>query len=274
MSPADDHEDLRSQLKKAYEAPPSRKEFVDELGDQLRAELKAVQTAGDRPMAPQPRQRLGVFQVVSHRLTLAAAALLMTVSTGWLWWQKSQVQAARDQQASLRVEAEAGLQQVLAAMDRYDRAVHDGQKQTTRDVRLMRKEWLQSAVNGYETLAKEGGSAGSFQLELARAHLRLAEATVATGAKPQAIEQYRQGIAILEKRAQNLTEAAYRDVIANGYHNLGVLYRETGQTARADRAFEQALDSYRQLQPAPGQSVEHALKLGDLYSERALALAA
>lgn len=269
MFPSDDDVDFRSQLKKAYEAPAPDKEFVAQLGERLNAELEQVS-----PPSHHSRPLLQMWTVISSRLTLAAAALLLAFGSSWLWWQNSQLQATRDQQASLRNEAETGLQHVLAAMDRYDRAVQDSQKPTTRDVRMKRQEWLQSVVHGYETLAKTEAMTISPQWQLGRAYLRLAEGTASTGARAQAIEQYQRGVAILEKLIEPPAEGASRDELANAYHNLGVLYRETGQSALADRAFEQALESYRQRQPPPDQKGEYALKLGDLYSDRAIALAA
>jgi ABC-type amino acid transport substrate-binding protein len=280
MIPSDnsDHdEDLRSKLKNAWEAPPPREEFVAELEVRLQAELAAIAPLGASPVVASPSLPFRLFNVFTSRRMLAAAAIVLAVSTGWLGWQTSRLQAARDQQASLRNETATNLQQALAAIDRFDRAVHDGQKLTPRDVALMRKDGLQAAVAGYETLVKvgEGGATDASKLDLARAQLRLAQATAATGDKAQAIDRYLQGLSTLEQLAQNHPESAgYPDDLANGYHNLGVLYRDQGQTVQADRAFQQALNAYRHSRPGADADAERALRLGALYSERAVAQAA
>src|SRR5262249_20577145 len=207
MTPFDnDDEDLRSKLKRGYEAPLPRPEFVADLQARLEAELAAIAPKPSEPFAPPPTLPSRLFHTFTSRRLLAAAAILLAVTTGWLGWQNSRLQAARDQQAALRNETATNLQQALVAIDRYDRAVHDGQKPTPRDVALMRKDGLQAAVAGYETLVKDGSATDALKLDFARAQSRLAQATAATGAKAQAIDRYLQGLSVLEQLAQNHPE--------------------------------------------------------------------
>src|SRR5262249_41525357 len=180
-----------------------------------------------------------------------------------------------ENEALLRTDATTSLEQTLVPIDRYDRVMQDGQQPPGREVRQVRKECLQTAVQGYETLIKEDSGTDSLQLGLARAQLRLAQATAATGSKAQAIDGYLQGLSILERGAQNHPEsAAYQEDLANAYHSLGVLYRDLGQIAQADRAFQNAMDIYRRSEPRPAADSEQILRLAALYSERAVAQAA
>jgi serine/threonine-protein kinase len=242
----------------------------------LAEELRRFQ-AGE-PIAARPIGRLGrawrrcrrnpVVSTLTALLTLALVGGLISVTA--LWWRaESSRQAAVDNLA----EAEANFQLALEAVDQFCTRVSEDQRLQEHDLRRLRRQLLQTAVDFHHRFVAKHGDDNRLRAGLARAYFRLGRLTAEIDAKPKARAFYKEALSRFELLAgEHPGEAAYRHELAECYRNIALLDEETGQVREAEAALRKAEEITRGLvQDHPHhptylrQLVEVHAGLGGLY---------
>lgn len=238
-----DHDpiDLKKVLPEAYQGVPEPDPaFHAALQARLENELARM------PAAPAVTRQLSWFAwtrwVPPVNAVLVAAALILMITTAYL-----SVQHHRDHQAYVEsVQKQEQLEKdVLALIDDLDRPAQ------------ARPEWLRAVARVCrQTLAAPGLETPTSRGKLLA---RLAACEQELGEPAAAVQHYREAVPIWEGLCRSEPDQPeYRRELANCLHQLGVLYRESRQTAQADLAFQQALDAY-------GRLPERDLLVADTY---------
>jgi serine/threonine-protein kinase len=120
----------------------------------------------------------------------------------------------------------------------------------------LRRELLRAALDHYKEFARQKGADPEIQAELGRAHARLASIYMELGDRAQALEHYRNAVAIQEALlAKQPKNAALRRDLALALTGLGSFHQGAGSFDYARDAYQKALAQCEQLdRDSPGNS--------------------
>jgi serine/threonine-protein kinase len=178
------------------------------------------------------RHRTGVTAVGAAMLVAIAGLGAVLGVQAWannqLTAKNAQLDAAFHREAVVRKEAEANFNMALKAVDDYLTSVSENtlfKLQDSVDIRRLRQELLNSALTYYKTFVKQRSDDPLLRQQLARAHFRVAQISQEVESPKQAIEAYRQALAIWEPlvAAHPRDQELQRDVGAS-YLAVGRLY--------------------------------------------------
>jgi serine/threonine protein kinase/tetratricopeptide (TPR) repeat protein len=197
---------------------------------------------------------------------LVALLLVLAVGFAGVTWQWRRARAERD-------EAEASYQLTRRVVaDYFETLGRDPQLEDPGALPL-RKEMLQTALTHFQYLLQDRGDDADLQAGLATGYYRLGEITVLTGAPEEAIEPYRQAIAVQEELAGRHPDATrFRRDLARSYSGVGTVHRMLRQWPESHEAIEESLRIRKELaandpgDPALRRELAHSFQaLGFLH---------
>jgi tetratricopeptide (TPR) repeat protein len=147
-----------------------------------------------------------------------------------------------------RREARANFQLAMDAVEQYCTKVSEDLRLREQDLRPLRQQLLQTAVEFHEKFADKYADQPGLRAELGQACLRLGDLTAEIDARPRAIayfERARQIFHELSEAEQYRPE--HRESLAQAHAALGRLYGETGKRDEAEQALQTAVAILEQL---------------------------
>jgi serine/threonine-protein kinase len=200
-----------------------------------------------------------------HRTLATAAAAAVLVALVSLAVAATLLAAARDRERTARAKAEENFRLARDAVDRYHVQVSQTKLLGTPGMQGLRKELLATARDFYQRFVDERADDPALRADLGHAVMRLGSITAEIDSKTRAIRDYERALALFEELARG-PSADHREALATCQNDLARLYWETGQAARAETAYERALDLRGQLVQDHPESAEHARLLARTQS--------
>jgi len=240
--------DLETICLKCLEKEPSQRyaqaqDLADDLGRFLRGEpIRARKTPfWERAWKWAKRRPAAAALVVS---VVAAVGSLMGVSL----WYNDRLSAQRNiaiirgnEAAKERDQALANLRLARGAVDKYYTLVSLDPRLGDHDLENLRQELLRSAVAAYESFALQRGDDPEILSERGKVLGRLAEITAAIGTRTEALERFRQSLAVLEPLAARYPSVPeYQRALGVTLNNLGAEYSRGRDVELAERTYSRA----------------------------------
>jgi serine/threonine-protein kinase len=206
-----------------------------------------------------------------HRTLTAVAVAAVVVAAVCLGVATGLLTAAREREHRERARAEANFQLARAAVDRYYTEVSQEVLLDQPGMEDLRRRLLESARDFYRELVRQSSDDPAVRAELGRTHWRLAFITSAIDSKPQAVEDYRQAVAVFEELVRAYPEVrSYRYDLGKCYNNLGLTYSEIGRPAEAEAAYDQALALFEKLAAEDPAEPDYAKGVAATQNNRGL----
>jgi tetratricopeptide (TPR) repeat protein len=234
--------DLETVCLKCLQKDPRRRyASAGELAEDLR------RFAAGEPIRARPvgRPELLVRWCRRNPAVAALLTLLAVVVTGGvvtvvgLWLRAERMRDRAD--ANYR-EAQDNFRLAFEAVEQYCTRVGQDKRLQEKDLRPLRQQLLQTAVDFHEKFVERRGDDPGLRAELARAYLRLGGLTAEIDARPRAIDFYERAAALFEGLSQSAPDnAEYRRGLASARLHLGSLYDETGRPADGEAALLEAV---------------------------------
>jgi serine/threonine-protein kinase len=258
---------LRALAKDPADRYPSAMELAAEVQRWLAGEPVR---AWREPWRVRARRWLG-----RHRTAMSAAAAAALVALVSLAAATGLLAAANTRERSARAEAEENFRQARRAVDQYFTTVSEDQRLQEHDLRALRRQLLQAAVEFHRQFVSQRRDDPGLRAELGHAYLRLGQLTAETDAAPRAVAFYRQAVEVFETlRGQDPDAEDLQQDLAKAYHGLGWLYANTGRPGEAEPLFLNALAIAERLRQAksadPGRrrgEAEALLQLSAFYQK-------
>jgi serine/threonine protein kinase len=147
-----------------------------------------------------------------------------------------------------KTRADQNLAQARKAVKDYLTQVADNRLLKEADFHQMRRELLESALPFYQEFVKQKHDDPELEAERAEAYGDLGFLRQDLGDWEQALVEYEQQRAILERLVVNYpAKPAFRQGLAQGCRNVGLVYHHLRQTAKAEEALRRALTLLKSL---------------------------
>jgi tetratricopeptide (TPR) repeat protein len=228
-------------LKCLPKEPEKRYASAQELADDLRRFL-AGESIRARPvgraglLARWCRRKPAVAGLLATLAVVLAGGVITVVG---LWLRAERLRARAD--TNYR-EAQDNFQLALGAVEQYCTRVAEDKRLKEKDLRPLRQQLLQTAVDFHEEFVARHGDDPGLRAQLGRAYLRLGRLTTEIDARPRAIDCYEQGAALFEGLSRDDPgNADYRRGLAAARLGLGALYDQTGRPADGEAALRDAV---------------------------------
>jgi serine/threonine-protein kinase len=206
-----------------------------------------------------------------HRTLTAVAVAAVLVATVCLGVATGLLVAAREREHRERARAEANFQLARAAVDRYYTEVSQDVLLNQPGMEDLRRRLLETARDYYRELVRHSSDDPVVRAEYGRTHWRLAFITSAIDSKPQAVEDYRQAVAVFEELVGAYPEVrSYRYDLGKSYNNLGLTYSEIGQPAEAEAAYDRALALFEKLAAEDSAEPDYAKGVAATQNNRGM----
>jgi serine/threonine protein kinase len=231
-------------LKALEKNPADRYAAAKELADDLRHWLEDRPIRAQRPSLGQrarkwARRHRGA--AVATVVCLVAAVVALAISTGVIWYQKRQTEAARGEAEVQRREAIDSLNDAHAAVDQLISRAGGPELAETPNMEPLRRALLTDALHLYQNFLKRENAGPDLRLAAARAYIGAGGIQEQLGDLGPAEENTQQGMAlVLELSAREPARREFQDVLAAGWCNLGVIQRRTSRPGEAEEASKTA----------------------------------
>ncbi|HKI36944.1 MAG TPA: serine/threonine-protein kinase [Gemmataceae bacterium] len=239
---------LKCLRKEPYRRYPSTQGLADDLGRWIHGEPIVARPVGLVERAAQWAWRRPLAAAFLG-LSVAAAAALLVVWTSLTVQVREQRDLAAEsarQADRARRRAEANQEKALAAVDSFLTRVGENRLAAVPGVEDLRRELLEDSLEFAKGFVADNDDPDPrARRDLGLAYQRLGRIQIALGRTDDAVQAYRQAVAI----QQGLAEEAPNDPepradMAKSYNNLAILYRGGNvkpDFARADEALDRAL---------------------------------
>jgi tetratricopeptide (TPR) repeat protein len=172
--------------------------------------------------------------------------------------------------------AEANLQ---LARNAVDESLSSAERSSARvgadtpDAEELRRELLDKAERFYQAFMYQEPRSEDSRRDLAMAHVRLGHIHRLTAKAEDAEREYTEGIAMLKALVTDYGKAEYRSALGNAYNLLGeVLRPQSGRSADAEQAYNNALAIQQPLAGEPGALAQYREELARTLNNRGILL--
>jgi serine/threonine protein kinase/tetratricopeptide (TPR) repeat protein len=225
-------------LKAMAKDPGSRYATAQELADDLRRFLEVKPIRARRP---------GLLERAAkwsrrHKTLVAAAAIVVLLSTVLLAISHVRVARERDQVRREGQRAEANFRGAWAAVDRYLTKVSHFKLLNVPGLQPLRKELLEMALEYYQEFIRQHENDPTLRSELADAFASVGLINKEISSNASALHAHEEALARRQQLVREYpTVFDYQLKLATSYDSLGNLLRETSRHGEAEQSFRQAI---------------------------------